>query len=188
MESAVSGRPVQGTMRWRSFALATAVGLTLFVPAFVVAQAPKVPRVGMIFAGSSADPLNLVRRQALRGAGYVEGQNIQVEWRFSEGRNERLAAIAVELVRLNVDALVTFGGAATTAARNATTKIPIVAIADDLVAEGHVASLARPGGNVTGVSILASELDLKRLELLKQAVPGASRVAVLRDPTTSHDA
>jgi putative ABC transport system substrate-binding protein len=141
----------------------------------------------MIFGGSSADSFMANRRQALREAGYVEGETIQVEWRFSEGRNERMAALAVELVRLDVVALVAAGGAATTAARAATTKIPIVAVGDDLVAEGHVASLARPGGNVTGVSLLGSELDLKRLEVLKQTVPGATRIAVLRDPTTSLD-
>jgi len=174
-------------MRWRSLALATAVGMILFVPAGAVAQAPKVPRAGMIFGGSSADSFMANRRQALREAGYVEGETIEVAWRFSDGRNERMAALAVELVRLDVVALVAAGGAATTAARNATTKIPIVAIGDGLVAEGHVASLARPGGNVTGVSLLGSELDLKRLEVLKQTVPSATRIAVLRDPTTSRD-
>ena len=174
-------------MRWRGLAVATAVGTTLCVPTFVVAQATKVPRVAMIFAGSSSDSFMPYRRQALRDAGFVEGQTIRTEWRFSEGHNERLAVIAVELVRLDVDALVTYGGAATSAARSATTKIPIVAVADDLVAEGHVASLARSGSNVTGVSILGSELDLKRLEVLKQAVPSASRVIVLRDPTPRRD-
>jgi len=140
--------------------------------------------VGLIFAGSATDPLQVVRRQALRDAGYIEGQTIEVRWRFAEGRSERLPSLATELVSSEVAAIVTFGGAATAAARMATTKIPIVAVADDLVAEGHVASLARPGGNVTGVSLLATELDLKRLEVLKQVVPSASRVAVFKDATT----
>jgi putative ABC transport system substrate-binding protein len=160
-------------MRRRLLAIATAVGMTLCAPAFVVAQTPKIPRVGIVFGGPADDPFMPLRRQALRDAGYVEGQTRQAEWRFSEGRNERLAAIAVELVRLDVDALVTYGGAASTAARAATTKIPIVAVADDLVAEGHVASLARSGSNVTGVSILGSELDLVDSE------PAASHCAGL---------
>lgn len=140
--------------------------------------------MGIIIAGSATDPLQVVRRQALRDAGYIEGQTIEVRWRFAEGRSERLPSLATELVSSEVAAIVTFGGAATAAARMATTKIPIVAVADDLVAEGHVASLARPGGNVTGVSLLATELDVKRLEVLKQVVPSASRVAVFKDATT----
>jgi putative ABC transport system substrate-binding protein len=170
---------------WRWLAVATIVGIAVLHPDALVAQSsPRLPSVGIIFGGPSTDPLQTIRKQALRDAGYVEGQTIEVHWRFSEGRNERLPALAGELVSREVAAIVTFGGAATAAARNATTKIPIVAVGDDLVAEGHVASLARPGGNVTGVSLLATELDLKRLELLKQVVPSTSRVAVFRDPTT----
>ncbi len=124
-----------------------------------------------------------MRKQALRDLGYVEGKTIEVKWQFSEGRNERLPALASELVSREVDAIVAVGGA-TAAARHATSRIPIVAVGDDLLAEGHVTNLARPGSNVTGVSLLSTELDLKRLELLKQVVPSASRVAVFRDPTT----
>jgi putative ABC transport system substrate-binding protein len=169
---------------WSWLALATIVGIVVLRPDALVAQLPtKSPSVGIIFAGAADDPLQAVRKQALREAGYVEGQTIDVYWRFADGHSERLPTLARELVTRHVAAIVTFGSAATAAARGATTKIPIVAVGDDLVAEGQVASLARPGGNVTGVSILATELDLKRLEVLKQAVPGASRVTIFRDAT-----
>jgi putative ABC transport system substrate-binding protein len=171
---------------WRWLALATTVGIAALRPDALVGQpSPRLPSVGIIFAGSSTDPLQAIRRAALRDAGFIEGQTIDVQWRFTEGRNERLPAIASELVTREVAAIVAFGGAATAAARHATTNIPIVAVGNDLVAEGHVANLARPGGNVTGVSLLATELDLKRLELLEQVVPGVSRVAVFKDATTS---
>jgi ABC-type uncharacterized transport system substrate-binding protein len=171
------------SLRW--LALVTIVGIAVLRPDAVVGQpALRLPSVGIIFAGSSTDPLQAIRKQALRDAGYVEGQTVEVKWRFPEGRNERLPALASELASREVDAIVAVGGAATAAARNATSKIPIVAVGDDLLAEGHVTNLARPGGNVTGVSLLSTELDLKRLELLKQVVPSASRVAVFKDPTT----
>ena len=147
-------------------------------------QAGGVPRIGILRLNTAADPLNELLRQSLRDVGYLEGQNIVIEWRFADDRAERLSALAAELARLRPDAIVTAGDAAIRAARQATTTIPIIAGTDDLVGEGHVASLARPGGNVTGVSILAPELNAKRLDLLKEAVPKASRIAVLWDPAT----
>jgi putative ABC transport system substrate-binding protein len=123
-------------------------------------------------------------RQALRDVGYVEGRDIAVEWRYAEGQTTRLPALAAELARLELDAIVAIGDLAIRAVRQLTTTTPIIAGSDDLVGEGHVASLARPGGNVTGVTILAAELNAKRLELLKEAVPTASRVSVLWDPAT----
>lgn len=123
-------------------------------------------------------------RQALRDVGYVEGRDIAVEWRYAEGQTTRLPALAAELARLELDAIVAIGDLAIRAVRQLTTTTPIIAGSDDLVGEGHVASLARPGGNVTGVSILAAELNAKRLEILKEAVPTASRVSVLWDPAT----
>ncbi|MGH6892921.1 MAG: ABC transporter substrate-binding protein [Dongiaceae bacterium] len=132
-----------------------------------------------ILRPSANDPLTEVMRRVLGELGYVEGQNIAVEWRFADGRNDRLPALAAELVRLKPDALVTGGNLAIRALQEATTTIPIVAVSDDMVGERHVASLPRPGGNVTGVSILASELNVKRLGLLKEAIPRASRVAIL---------
>ena len=119
-------------------------------------------------------------RQGLRELGYVEGKNIVIEWRFAEGKPDRLPALAAELVRLKVDIIVTGGPTATRAAKEATTTIPIVMAQDtDPVANGFVASLARPGGNITGLSNLSPEISGKQLELLKEIVPKLSRVAVL---------
>jgi putative ABC transport system substrate-binding protein len=122
-----------------------------------------------------------VFQQGLRDHGWVEGQNLAIEWRFADGRAERLPDLAAELVRLGVDVLVTSSGdPAIRALKQATSTIPIVmAVSVDPVGTGLVASLARPGGNITGLSIMAAEVGGKRLELLKQAVPQASRVAVL---------
>ena len=168
--------------------LAVTVTLVLaLLPATPAAEAQSagtVPRIGIVCPWPAADPLTGVWRAALNDVGYVEGKNIVVEWRFADGRTERLPTLAAELARLNLDAIVTAGDLAIRAVQQATTTIPIVVASDDLVGEGHVASLARPGKNVTGVSILASELNAKRLELLKQAIPAASRIAVLWDPAT----
>jgi putative ABC transport system substrate-binding protein len=122
-------------------------------------------------------------RQGMRDLGYVEGRNFVLEFRDAEGKLERLPALAAELVALKVDVIMVGGTLAALAAKQATTTIPIVfASAVDPVADGLVTSLARPGGNVTGLSALAPELAGKRLELLKQAVPGVGRVAVLWQP------
>ena len=119
-------------------------------------------------------------RQGLRELGYVEGQNILVEYRFAEGKEERYAILAAELVNLGVDVIVTQGTQATIAAKQATSKIPIVVgNAGDLVGEGLVASLARPGGNITGFTSIDPDLSAKRLQLLREAFPKVSRVAVL---------
>ena len=133
-------------------------------------------------------PLSTARveafRQGLRELGYVEGKNIVIEWRCAEGKFDRLPDLAAELVRLKVDVIVTGGPAATRAAKEATTTIPIVMANDsDPVGNGFVASLARPGGNITGLSTLAPELSGKQLELLKEIVPKLSRVAVLGNST-----
>jgi putative ABC transport system substrate-binding protein len=133
---------------------------------------------------SSADPMVERIRQGLREAGYVDGRTIAIEFRLAEGKTERLPALAAELVQRKVDAIMTFGDPGIRAAKQATTTIPIVVATDDLVGAGLVASFARPGGNITGVSILASELNAKRLELLKETLPGASRIAALWDPGT----
>jgi putative ABC transport system substrate-binding protein len=143
-------------------------------------------RIGVLSAASSVSPPSPqyeAFRQGLRALGYVEGQNIALEARSAEGRPDRLSVLASELVRLKVDVVVTNGEPAIRAAKAATGTIPIVmAIVGDPVAPGFVASLARPGGNITGLTNLAAGLERKRLELLKEAVPHASRVAVLRDP------
>ena len=147
-------------------------------------QAAKVARIGYLSPNLAASPhLREAFRQGLRDLGYVEGRNVVIEYRDAEGKLERLPALAAELVALKVDVIVAAGTPAALAAKQATRTLPIVfAAAADPVASGLVTSLARPGGNVTGLSSLAPELVGKRLELLKQAVPGVSRVAVLWQP------
>src|SRR5262249_51539798 len=131
-------------------------------------------------------------RLALHELGYIEGQNIAIEYRYAEEKNDGLPGLATELVRLKVDIIVVAGDVTIRAAKNATRTIPIVmmGLGSDPVSAGHVESLARPGGNVTGLTNLARELGGKRLELLKEAVPKLSRVAVLYDlanPPSLHE-
>ena len=153
-------------------------------------QAKKIPRVGVLLPGS---PSTYSLRadaflQGLRELGYVEGKTIAVEWRWAEDRVEQLPALAAELVGLNVDIIVTSGTQAIKALKNATSTTPIVmALVGDPVGSGFVASLARPGGNLTGLTNVAPDLSGKRLELLKEVVPGASRVAALLNPTNPLD-
>jgi putative ABC transport system substrate-binding protein len=123
-------------------------------------------------------------RQGLRELGYVEGKNIVIEWRYAEGKSDRLPALAAELVRLKVDIIVTGGPPSTRAAKQATKIIPIVmAQDDDPVGNGFAASLARPGGNITGLATLSPEISGKQLELLKEILPKLSRVGVVGDVT-----
>jgi putative ABC transport system substrate-binding protein len=149
-------------------------------------QPPRVPRIGFLSPHSSAaqtGPLLDAFRQGLREAGYVEGQNIAIEYRWADENLDRLAHLAAELVGLRVDVIVTAVGAATIAAKRATNTIPIVfADSADPVGTGEVASLARPGGNVTGMSSLGADLMSKRLQLLKETAPRVARVAVLYSP------
>jgi len=149
----------------------------------VGAQQPKkVPRIGYLAAvSSSADSRRLEAfRQGLRELGYIEGKNITIEYRYAEGKLDLLSDLAAELVRLKVDIIVTQSTLDAYAARQSTSTIPIVMTASgDAVGTGLVASLARPGGNITGLTSLSRELSGKRLELLKEAVRGLSRVAVL---------
>ena len=150
-------------------------------------QPTKVPRIGYLSNTDAATDSARAEgiRLALRELGYIEGQNIAVEYRYAEGRREREPGLAAELVRLKVDIIVVASGDVTIqAAKNATKTIPIVmmGLGSDPVRAGHVESLARPGGNVTGVTNLNRELGGKRLELFKEAVPKLSRVAVLYDP------
>jgi putative ABC transport system substrate-binding protein len=150
------------------------------------AQPPgKVSRIGYL-GNSSLDlerDLDQALRQGLRDLGYVEGQNIVIEYRWAEGKFEQLPGLAAELVRLPVDVIVTAGTPGTLAAMRATSAIPIVvAVSADAVGNKLVTSLARPGGNVTGVSTRTHELDAKRLELLKEALPAIARVAFIWNP------
>jgi len=152
-------------------------------------QAKKVPRIGYLSAGDPDAARIEPFRQGLRELGYVEGKNIFIEWRYAEGKLDRLPALAAELVLLKVDVIVTSGPTVTRAAKEATHTIPIVmAFDNDPVGSGVVASLARPGGNITGLSILAPEISGKQLELLKEIVPRLSRVAVVGTSSTPGNA
>jgi putative ABC transport system substrate-binding protein len=146
-------------------------------------QAKKIPRIGFLSA-SRPQPQHEAFRQGLRELGYVEGQNIVIEWGFAEGNLDRVSHHAVELVRLTVDVIVTGGPSATRAAKEATSTIPIVmAFDNDPVGNGFIASLARPSGNITGLSTLAPEISGKQLELLTEIVPKLSRVAIMGTST-----
>jgi putative ABC transport system substrate-binding protein len=147
-------------------------------------QPKKIPRIGFLSAAPRSAISERIEafRQGLRELGYVEDKNIGIEWRYAEGKLDRLPALAAELVRLKTDVIVTAGPQATRRAKEATVTIPIVMGFDnDPVGSGFVASLARPGGNITGLSTLAPEISGKQLELLKEIVPKLSRVAVLGD-------
>ena len=149
-------------------------------------QVAKVRRIGFLAVGSREGRAFMIDGflQGLREHGYVEGQNVVIEYRFSEDRNDRLPALAAELVNLKVELIVASGTPASFAAKQATSTIPIVmgAIVADPVETGLVASLARPGGNITGMTLMTSQLGGKRLELLKEIVPGLARVAVFWNP------
>ena len=165
--------------------LVLAIGILAAVHIAEAQQAGKVYRIGLL--SSSSPSLHASRldalRQGLRELGYVERQNITLEYRYAEGKLDRLSKLAAELVRLNVDVIVVGGTRVTAAAKQATSTIPIVvAGAGDLVRAGLVASLTYPGGNVTGVSSLSPDLNGKRLELVKEVVPKAIRVAALLNP------
>ena len=161
--------------------------MLLALPFPARAQQPtKIPRIGYL-SGTSPSTSSARReafRQGLRELGYVEGKNIIIEWRYAEGKLDRLPALAAELLRLKVDIIISAGLGPTRAAKEATNTIPIVMTNEgDPVGTGIVASLARPGGNITGLSTLAPELSGKRLELLKEIIPKLSRVAVFRTST-----
>jgi putative ABC transport system substrate-binding protein len=147
-------------------------------------QAAKIPRIGYLTTGLAVNPhLTEAFRRGLRDLGYVEGRNVVIEYRDAEGKLERFPALAAELVALKVDVIVAGNVPQAMAAMQVTRTLPIVfAAAADPVASGLVASLARPGGNVTGLSLMFPELVAKWLELLKQAIPGTSRVALLWQP------
>ncbi len=171
-------------MRRIGLAVVLAVSLIFIAPLATRAQQTgKVWRIGVLGIGSPTDASTW--RQALRDLGYVEGRNLVIENRIAEGRLDRLPELAAELVRLNVDVIVASGVAGTRAAKDATRTIPIVMLATDPLGAGLIGSLAKPGGNITGVATLESELGAKRLEHFNEAFPTATRVAVLYDPSTS---
>ncbi len=170
--------------------LAIVAGGLLAAPLAAEGQsgAGKVPRVGLLGVTSETGYARQVRalRQGFRDLGYFEGQNIVIEYRWAQGQYDRLPALAAELIRLQPDVIVT-SGPGTRIVKEATATIPIVmAVGGDVVASGLVASLARPGGNITGSTFFGPELSAKRLELLKEAVPRLARVAVVVNPGSDY--
>jgi putative ABC transport system substrate-binding protein len=184
------GRRIVAPRRLRTLRLLVALALGLVVaPVISEAQrAAHMPRVAFLDPFSPTSPAVCPAgfRQGLRDLGYVEGQNVVIESRYAEGQLTRLPALAAELVHLAPDVIWTHSTEATQAVKQATTTIPIViGVENNMVEEGFVASLARPGGNLTGMELRAIELTGKRLQLLKDAVPTIARVAVLVNPTLS---
>ena len=174
-------------MTKKALALLVASVALVFAHLADAQQPKKIPRLGFLVGGSLSSSTQNIEafRQGLRELGYVEDQNIVIDYRFAEGKLDQLPELAAELLRLRVDVIVTAGSNPARAAQKATTTIPIVmANAADPIADGFVASLARPGGNMTGLSRMAPDLSGKRLALLKETVPKASRVAVLWHPST----
>ncbi len=164
------------------------VGLAVVVTFSVLAaplvtgaqQAQKIPRIGFLSLGASAPPDAFVQR--LRELGYTDKQNVAIEYRFAEGRHEVMSTLARELVGLNVDVIMAFGDEAIAAAKKTTSTVPIVMFACDALTVGFVASLARPGGNITGVTCVTTELSPKRVALLREGVPKLSSVGLLFNP------
>ena len=161
---------------------------TFILTTFHLAQAQQPTKIARIGYLNPGDPVSRTYRteafrQGLKELGYIEGKNIIIEYRFAEARSERLPELARDLVALKVDIIFAGGGPATEAAKNATQLIPIVTNSQDPVSVGFVAGLPRPGGNITGLTNLTSELVGKRLELLKELIPQLSRVAVLWTPS-----
>jgi putative ABC transport system substrate-binding protein len=172
---------------WRSALAFITLALSLLVAPLApeAQQAPRIPRIGFLASSNDRSVQSFLAafQQALQALGYVEGKNIVIESRYAEGEFARLPDFATEFIRLHVDVILTEGAPAAHAAQRSTTTIPIViGNAADPVGTGLVASLARPGGNITGLSMMSPELMGKRLELLKEIVPSASRVAVLLNP------
>jgi putative tryptophan/tyrosine transport system substrate-binding protein len=165
--------------------LITLLGGAAACPLAARAQPAKVARIGFLGLVSSSSHASRVAafRSGLRDLGWIEGRNLVIEFRWAEGNYDRLPVLAEELLRLNIDVLVTHGAAGAVAAKKATSTIPIVITAvGDMLALGLVSSLSRPGGNVTGLSLFVAELTAKRLELIKEAVPSVTRVAILLNP------
>jgi len=177
-------------MRRIGLAVVLVLSFTL-APLTVVGQAPpKAPRIGYLSIGSASDPRRIALldafRLGLREHGYIEGKNINIQVKFSEDNYDRLLELAAQLVRLNVDIIVAYATPAALAARNATKTIPIVMTnVVDPVSTGIVAGLGRPGGNVTGLSLMAPEVIGKQMQLVKEVIPKLSRVAVLWNPANA---
>jgi putative ABC transport system substrate-binding protein len=171
-------------MRRRDFI--SALGGVAVWPLAVHAQQPRIPVIGVLWPGTASPPSPRMEsfRQGLRESGFVEGQNIAIQLRWAERGLEQLPELAAELVHLKVDVIHVSGDLASLAAQKATATIPIIALGDDLLGAGLITSLSRPGGNMSGLTILSPELSAKRLEVLRDMIPGLSCVASLWDSTT----
>lgn len=172
-----------GQLKRREFITALSSAVTW--PLVARAQQPAMRSIGVLWPASAAPPVPRMEssRLALKQLGFVEGQNLTIELRYAEKGPRQLPDLAAELVRAKVDVIAAFGDLAPRVAHDATSKIPIVAITDDILGTGLINSLARPGRNVTGLTIMSPELSAKRLELLQEMVPGLSYVAALSDAT-----
>jgi putative ABC transport system substrate-binding protein len=162
-----------------------ALAVWLCTTAMAIAQDPTHLPLVSVLQVINVEPSTTMLRDALTALGYIDGKTFRLDFRFAEGDPARLPTLAMALVRDEPSVIVASGDAAIRAAQAATHTIPIVANANDLVASGLIASLARPGGNITGVSMLITELDAKRLEILKEILPSARRIGVLNDPAIS---
>jgi len=172
-------------MRRRDFTTLFVAGMTLWPPHIQAQQAGKIPRIGVLLPGApgSSSPRTNALLDGLREHGYAEGRTIAIEWKWGHDQVDTLPGLAADLVRGNVDVIVTGGTPSAKALKATTQTIPIVmAVVGDPVAAGLVDNLARPGGNITGFSIIAPELGTKRLGLLKEIVPNLSSIAVLSNP------
>jgi ABC-type uncharacterized transport system substrate-binding protein len=179
-------RPARGNSRRLKLVFCPLCAMLLALCGLVDAQpASKVPRVGILFMGGRDQPHLEAFKQGLREHGYTEGQNVILEYRYAEGKYDRLAGLAKEFVRENVDVIVTTSSVSAHAARKATRTIPIVMTSGSPVEQGLAESYAKPGGNVTGLSVLISDLSGKRVELLKEGFPKVTRVATLWSPRSS---
>ena len=164
------------------FALALSVLLVALNGPRQAGASERIPRVGILFIGGKDQPHLESFKQGLRERGYTEGKNIIFVYRYAEGKQERLADLAAELVREKVDAIVTTAAISAMAVRRITQTLPIVMTTGNPLEEGLAASLAKPGGNVTGLSVMSSDMSVKRLELLKESFPKKTRVAALWSP------
>jgi putative tryptophan/tyrosine transport system substrate-binding protein len=173
-------------MKRRAFITLLAGAAAVWPLAARAQQAGSTTRIGLLWPGDAppVSPRMESFRQGLRALGFVDGQNIAIELRYAQRGPQQLPELAAELISLKVDAILAPGDLAPKVAQQATETIPIVAGGDDILGAGVVASLSRPGGNTTGLTILSPELSAKRLEILRDIIPGLSRVAALWDPTT----
>lgn len=189
MIDSTSGLRSRASRKRRILLRAVFCGVTLAAPfASFAQQQPKIWRIGLLDSGSSSTGIYAGFQQGMRDLGYVEGRNFSIQWRFAEGIYERLPGLAADLVRSKVDVIVAGTTLSVQAARQATSTIPIVmAAVPDPIGEGFVARLARPGGNITGLSNIVTEVSAKHLELLRGAIPKLSRVAVLVNPQNPSD-